>query len=118
MGVDDGAGADETGRGSGNLGGETFGGGSMSDDAIGRLEFLSNEERLVLQSLINGRGGALGAHDLFISRLEFDLRLKRIYLKLGVQTAVDAVGVGLEGGLQSGGSFGSMSSQARHPSRY
>jgi hypothetical protein len=28
MGVDDGAGADETGRGSGNLGGETFGGGA------------------------------------------------------------------------------------------
>ena len=88
------------------------------DDAIGRLAYLNNEERLVLQSLINGRGGALGAHDLFISRSEFDLRLKRIYLKLGVQTAADAVGVGLEGGLQLGGSFGSTSSRERHPSRY
>ena len=94
------------------------GGGKMFDEVARRLDCLSNEERLVLQSLINGRGGALGAHDLFISRPEFDLRLKRIYLKLGVQTAVDAVGVGLEGGLQSGGSFGSTSSRARHPSRY
>ena len=90
----------------------------MREDAIRRLDCLNNEERLVLQSLVNGRGGALGAHDLFISRPEFDLRLKRIYLKLGVQTAVDAVGIGLEGGLQPGGSFGSTSSRERHPSRY
>lgn len=92
--------------------------GSVSEDAAERLNYLSNEERLVLQSLMNGRGGALGANDLFISRREFDLRIKGIFLKLGVQTTADAVGLGLSGGLQSGGSFGSMSSQARHPSRY